>query len=100
MIFSFFYFIAQFQNIQKKKVEQTQRKALVQELEERQLQRRAPKTAAPRGSFTSYATSDDDVFYDAVRYKKTETFLIKYHSFFFNQESTYYALSTTDSTNS
>ena len=63
-------FPAQFQNLQKKKVEQTQRKALVQELEEKQLKRMRPSqgslTAAPRGSFQSYATSDDDVFFDAV----------------------------------
>lgn len=68
MIIPFFFsVVAQFQNIQKKKTDQVQRKAFVQELEEKQLQRMKPKSAAPRGSFTSYATSDDEVFYDAVR---------------------------------
>ena len=59
--------LAQFQNQQKKKVDQVQRKALVQELEEQQLKRMRPsKSNAPRGSLTSYATSDDEVFLDAV----------------------------------
>ena len=65
------FFSAQFQNMQKKKVEQVQRKALVQELEEKQLKRMRPSqggsvSGVQRGSVT-YATSDDDVFYDAVR---------------------------------
>ena len=59
--------LAQFQNIQKKKVEQTQRKALLQELEEKQSKRmQKPKQVGPRGSLTSYGTSDDDVFYESV----------------------------------
>ncbi|CAF1249473.1 unnamed protein product, partial [Adineta ricciae] len=58
---------AQFQNIQKKKVEQTQRKALVQELEERQLKRMRPTKPAPRSGYMSYGTSDDDVFYEPTQ---------------------------------
>ncbi|CAF0971766.1 unnamed protein product [Rotaria sordida] len=55
----------QFQNLQKKKVEQTQRKALVQELEDKHVKRMRPsKPILQRGSFTSYGTSDDDVFYE------------------------------------
>lgn len=65
-----YFYLAQFQNIQKKKVEQTQRKALLQELEEKQLKRRQPKQVGPRGSITSYGTSDDDVFYEPVSYMK------------------------------
>ncbi len=64
-----FFFIGQFQNIQKKKAEQVQRKALLQELEEKQTKRMKPSkpvAQAPRGSFASYGTSDDDVFYDSV----------------------------------
>ncbi len=64
-----FFFIGQFQNIQKKKAEQVQRKALLQELEEKQTKRMKPSkpaAQAPRGSFASYGTSDDDVFYDTV----------------------------------
>lgn len=56
--------------MQKKKADLVQRKALVQELEEIQLKRMKPSkgsvSAVQRGSLT-YATSDDDVFYDAVR---------------------------------
>ena len=58
--------------MQKKKADLVQRKALVQELEEIQLKRMKPSkdsvSAVQRGSLT-YATSDDDVFYDAVRQK-------------------------------
>ncbi|CAF4610426.1 unnamed protein product, partial [Rotaria sp. Silwood1] len=58
----------QFQNIQKKKVEQTQRKALVQEIEEKQVKRMRPsQPILHRGSFPSYGTSDDDVFYDTTQ---------------------------------
>lgn len=61
-----FFRLAQFQNIQKKKVEQTQRKALVQELEERQLKRMRPTKPTPHTGYMSYGTSDDDVFYEPV----------------------------------
>lgn len=68
---SFSFSSAQYQTMQRKKIEQTQRKALVQELEEKQLKRMKPSKSSisgmPRNSLTSYATSDDDVFYDAVR---------------------------------
>jgi hypothetical protein len=95
IILFFFFFLAQFQNIQKKKVEQEQRKALVQELEEKQLKRMKPtKTAAPRGSFT-YGTSDDEVFLDTVRKKQSFSILI----IFFYKDSTFFTLSTTNSTN-
>lgn len=63
------FFLAQFQNIQKKKAEQVQRKAFLQELEEKQSKRIRPSkpvAQAPRGSFASYGTSDDEVFYDTV----------------------------------
>jgi hypothetical protein len=63
----FYFLLAQFQNIQKKKVDQVQRKALVQELEEKQLKRMRPsKTVAPQGTNSSYGTSDEDVFYETV----------------------------------
>lgn len=59
--------LALFQNLQKKKAEQIQRKAFVQELEEKQLKRMRPSNSlAPRSSLTSYGTSDDDVFYEPV----------------------------------
>ena len=62
------FLLAQFQNLRKKKVEQAQRKALVQELEEKQLKRMRPsKTIAPGGNYTSYGTSDDEVFVETVR---------------------------------
>ncbi|CAF5190701.1 unnamed protein product, partial [Rotaria magnacalcarata] len=55
----------QFENMQKKKVELTQRKALVHELEEKQIKRIRPsRSLGPRSSLTSYGTSDDDVFYE------------------------------------
>ena len=64
--------LGQFDNLRKKKAEQLQRKALVHELEEQQLKRlRSSKIAGPRTSFTSYGTSDDDVFYETVREKTT-----------------------------
>ncbi|CAF3722525.1 unnamed protein product [Rotaria socialis] len=58
----------QFENMQKKKVELTQRKALVHELEEKQIKRMRPsRSVGPRSSFTSYGTSDDDVFYEPTQ---------------------------------
>jgi hypothetical protein len=55
------------------------------------------KTAGPRGSLT-YGTSDDEVFYDAVRQKKQSLFILIIFSLY--KDSTYYTLSTTNSTNS
>jgi hypothetical protein len=100
LIILVFFFLAQFQNLQKKKVEQVQRKALVQELEEKQLKRMkpTPKTAAPRGSFASYGTSEDEVFFDSVRRKTKFIFIL---IIFLYQDSTYCcSSSTTNSTNS
>ncbi|CAF3985915.1 unnamed protein product, partial [Rotaria magnacalcarata] len=58
----------QFENMQKKKVELTQRKALVHELEEKQIKRIRPsRSLGPRSSLTSYGTSDDDVFYEPTQ---------------------------------
>ena len=74
-----FFIEVQFQNLQKKKIEQTQRKALVQELEEKQAKRMRPsQKVAPRGSLTSYATSDDDVFFDAVWKDNCSSFFLDY----------------------
>jgi hypothetical protein len=95
----FFVFVAQFQNLQKKKIEQVQRKALVQELEEKQLKRMRPaKPVSPRGSF-AYGTSDDEVFYEQVRKIAKETFFLLIFSFLY-KDSTYCSSSTTNSTNS
>ena len=72
-----YFSLAQFQNLQKKKVEQTQRKALLQELEEKQSKRKVqPKSVGPRGSIASYGTSDDDVFLEPVSHTKPFLFEI------------------------
>jgi len=83
------FFVAQFQNLQKKKIEQVQRKALVQELEEKQLKRMRPaKPVSPRGSF-AYGTSDDEVFYEQVRKIAKEIFFFcSYFLFFIKTQRT------------